>query len=127
MAAGVIFYILFALFVKHLLIDFPFYSNYICKNQKPDKSFLWSMHILFHGIATFFILWLMVMPLWICLSLACVDWVSHYMIDKIAIYCYEKYREDPVFAEKYYWVVDLDQYFHTLTYVVIAFLTLLLI
>jgi hypothetical protein len=126
MSAGVIFYILFALFIKHLLIDFPLYSRYICKNQEHDKTSLWSLHILFHGIATFAILWLMALPIWMCLLLACVDWVSHFTIDSIAIRFYEKYKVDPAFEEKYYWVVDLDQYFHTATYVVIAFIALIL-
>lgn len=126
MTFGIIFYVLFALFFKHFIVDFPIYSGYVCRNQQSHSSLLWMLHILVHGLATFFILHLVGLPLWICSMIALIDLGSHYIIDSISVYCYKRMITDPIFKEKFYWIPELDQYLHGLSYVSMAFLLVLL-
>lgn len=121
MSTGVIFYVLFSLFLKHLIIDFPIYSRYVCHDLSIVFSRLWYAHIILHGLATAFILYIISFPILICLLIGSVDTISHFLIDmadsRIATRC----KRDPVFSGKFRWVTSLDQYLHTFVYLCLTF------
>lgn len=125
MSTGIIFYVLFALFLKHLVIDFPIYSAYVCRDI-DTPGLLWYSHILLHGVATSCILYVMQIPLLVCIIIGAVDLLSHYAIDTVTVYCGRRGRTDPSFAASFRWVVNIDQYLHTLVYVSIVFALVLI-
>lgn len=120
MSAGIIFYVLFALFLKHLVIDFPIYSNYICRDI-DTPGVVWYTHIILHGLATAGVLLIIKIPLGICILLGIIDLFIHALIDALMIYCGKRCRNDANFKSKFSWVVNIDQYLHTLMYVFLTF------
>ena len=126
MSVGIVFYILFALFFKHVIIDFPLYVGQTDRPRQSHSIRLWAFHILLHGLATFFILYLISVPVLICSLLALIDTAVHSVVDYAANYFYKRYKTDAAFENKFHWVVELDQYLHCLIYVSMAFLLILL-
>lgn len=123
MAISIVFYILFVLFIKHLIIDFPIYTTYACKNIKIHETVLWYAHIIMHGIVTFILLWLISIPLWISILAALIDFTLHFIMDFFVV----RNTKLNNGIDKRPWVADIDQFFHCTVYVVITFIVFLLL
>lgn len=128
MTLGLAFFLIFALLIKHLIVDFPVYSGYICKKYGQSKNDIaWKIHILGHGVGTAFILLLVGIPVIPILILAAIDMVSHYVIDSIVVHVIGKLKTDQFYQENLFWVPELDQFLHCLIYVGMIFLLVFLI
>lgn len=117
MTTGMIFYVLFALFVKHLVIDFPIYTSYACRIHSEQRTPLWWLHIILHGVATAFLLWIITIPAWIAVLAGILDSVVHVSIDFIFYLLNKRFNVNL----SMWWIPDTDQYFHCLFYVMLTF------
>lgn len=113
MTTGMIFYVLFALFLKHLVIDFPIYTSYACRVRSEQRTSVWWLHIILHGVATAFLLWIMTIPAWIAVLAGIIDSVVHVSIDFIFYLLNKRFNVNLL--------SDTDQYFHCLFYVMLTF------
>lgn len=129
MSVGIIFYILLALFFKHAIINFPIYLGHTGRNTRtelrPDELRPWILHIILHGVATFIVLMLISMNVWVCIIAGLVDFVTHFVTDYYVLKCTIRYNIDKDFERKFFWIVKLDQYIHCLVYVLITIASVL--
>jgi len=125
MSIGVIFYVLFALLLKHLIIDFPVYSSYGSRDITTPHRPIWYIHIVLHGIATMFILYMMSFPFLVCVSLGMLDLISHYLIDSVSAFFGVKCRYNLEYSRRFSWIVNMDQFLHSVVYACLTFILVL--
>ena len=109
-------FVLNAMFLfKHFICDYPFQSSWMAlKKGNKDWDFFLPLlsHALVHGFATLFFVMLTAPHFW---WLALVDFVTHFIMDRIK--SGPKYLgrfNDP--AKHVYWnILGFDQFFHHLT------------
>jgi hypothetical protein len=126
MSTGIIFYVLFALLLKHLIIDFPVFSSYMPRDIINTHSSVWYAHILLHGLATMFILSMMSFSVPICVSLGLLDLVSHWLIDSMTISIGRKCKYNQEFSKNFSWIGNMDQFLHSVIYVGLTFMLVLI-
>jgi len=127
MSCGVVFFLLFALFFKHIVVDFPIYTQYVCRVRANSSAFAWKLHNVLHGLFTAFILFSINVPLWAIIAIGVGEMLFHYLVDSFTVYCVGRCKTDPVFEAKWYWSTELDQFIHCLSYVGIAYLVTMVI
>jgi len=104
---------LFLLFTKHLVIDFFLQRPYQYLNKGTYGHPGGILHAGLHGLAT----WAILGPL-----AAIIDTVVHYHIDWAKIKLNTKFELKPDNSEKYWWLLGIDQYLHSLTYLFLIML-----
>lgn len=106
--------ILFLLFVKHFIVDFPLQTSYQYLNKGKYLHFGGILHSSLHGVATF-ICFLFAAPD-LALIAATIDFVVHYHVDYLKVNVNNKFNWKPNTHEEFWWLLGLDQLIHTLTY-----------
>lgn len=121
MTVSLVFVIMFLLFLKHIIIDFPIYTYYVNRRYSTFYPVRMWLHTIAHGVATAAIIYFTVyyIPLWIPIVLGLFDSITHHTIDVTLMKmlakskCYENYRD------WYYWIPQLDQVLHAVVYIII--------
>lgn len=115
-----LFTILTLLFFKHFIVDFVLQTS----KQVEEKGIYGAPggieHSLQHAIATFFILFFFIA--WpIAVILAVIDGLVHYHIDWAKMNVGKKYKYTP--EDRGFWfLIGLDQFAHTATYLWICWI-----
>jgi hypothetical protein len=115
------FLLLIAYQVKHFIADFPLQREYMLKKTLPNWDFLLPLvtHCLVHALGTLILCLWLVPGLW---WLAIVDFVVHFIIDRV--------KSGPRYLGRYnnparssFWVVlGLDQMAHHITHIYFVFI-----
>ncbi len=109
--------ILFLLFTKHFVIDFPLQKPYQWMNKGTYGHPGGLLHSGLHGLGT----WLSLV--WFtpyAIALALFDFVVHYHIDWAKMNLNAKMGWGANTHEEFWWLLGLDQYIHSLTYIAIV-------
>ena len=120
MSVGLVFFLIFLLFIKHIIVDFPVYSGYLCRKYPDTFNRLWVLHIILHGVGALIVFFLLGLPLLPSFMIALFDSCSHFIIDATTTYCNNRNKVDIDFYNRFYWVPELDQFLHCLTYVLMV-------
>lgn len=135
-----IFVLLILYQIKHFLADFPLQNEYMLKKFLPGKEFILPLasHCLIHSVITFLITLGATQKLPISLYLAALDFVVHFIMDRIKASPKLLGRFKPLTAKEYmdssneqklhnkyfWWALGLDQGVHHLTHYLLIYLTL---
>lgn len=119
MSAEVLLLILVLLFTKHLIIDFPLQVPFHYLNKGIYGHCGGLSHSGLHGLGTFFVMVFFVGPQ-LAVNLAFLDGFIHYHIDWAKVNINNKFHLKPSNSEKFWWLLGLDQYLHSLTYLGMA-------
>lgn len=108
---------LFALQVKHFVIDFLMQTKYQWSNKGKLGHPGGILHATLHGVGT----WLVLMPLLpvsaiVVTLLALTDAVIHYFVDWAKVNINRVTGWTPTNSEKFWWLLGADQLIHQLTY-----------
>ncbi len=106
--------ILFLLFTKHFVIDFPLQKPYQWMNKGTYGHPGGLLHSGLHGLGTLLCL-IMFTPY--ALGLAVLDFAVHYHIDWAKMNLNSKMGWGANTHEEFWWLLGLDQYLHALTYI----------
>ena len=106
--------ILFLLFVKHFIVDFPLQTSYQYLNKGTYLHPGGLLHSSLHGVATF-LCFLFVAPS-LAVIAAIIDFVVHYHVDFMKVKINRKFNWKPDTHEQFWWLLGLDQLIHALTY-----------
>lgn len=107
--------ILFLLFLKHFIVDFPLQGPFQYKNKGTYGHPGGLLHSGMHGISTSLIFAFVTTPLLaICLGVA--DFLLHYHIDWAKMNLNKKLGYGPTTHEQFWWLLGLDQLLHAITY-----------
>jgi hypothetical protein len=112
--------LLFLLFTKHFIIDFPLQTKYQWSNKGTYLHPGGLLHSGLHGLATYFV-FVSYAP-YASIFLALIDFVIHYHIDWAKMNLNQKMGWGPLTHEKFWWLLGLDQYLHALTYLGLVWL-----
>jgi hypothetical protein len=116
--------ILFALFTKHLIVDFPLQKPYQFLNKHIYGHPGGLLHAGLHALGTLIALWLVTnqffLPLGVILLVAAADGAVHYHVDWAKMNLNKRLGWAPATHEEFWWLLGLDQYLHALTYLGIA-------
>lgn len=108
--------ILFWLFTKHLIVDFPLQAfPYQYKNKGTYGHPGGILHSGLHVLGTALVMVFFV-PTSVALMIALADGVLHYHIDWAKMNIGKKTGWGPTTHEQFWWLLGLDQYLHALTY-----------
>jgi hypothetical protein len=115
--------LMLALFTKHLIIDFVLQTPYQWMNKGTYGHPGGLLHAGLHGVWTMAILsFVVVLPFAAVLGL--VDAVVHYHIDWAKMNLNKRMGWTADKNPEFWWLLGLDQYLHTLTYLGILFVLL---
>ncbi len=121
MTTSIILWLLFGLFLKHFIVDFPMQQKWQYKNKGVYGHPGGLYHAGSHGIATFLVL--LMFPM-VSLSMACLlalfDAVAHYHIDWTKTNINQKMGWGPTTHEAFWILIGVDQFMHAVTYLAIA-------
>lgn len=106
--------VLLLLATKHLIIDFPLQTRYQWSNKGTYGHSGGLLHSGLHGLGTVLCLWWFT-PLAIIAGL--IDAVVHYHVDWAKMNLNRRLGLGPTTHEGFWWLLGLDQYLHTLTYI----------
>ena len=112
--------ILFLLFTKHFLIDFPAQTPYQWMNKGTYGHPGGLLHAGLHALGTLIVFLAVSASLEGALILALIDGILHYHIDwaKMRINAHYGWKAD---AHPEFWVLlGIDQYLHALTYLLLV-------
>jgi hypothetical protein len=109
--------IIFLLFTKHFIIDFPLQKPYQWMNKGTYGHPGGLLHSGLHGFGTFFVLFFFTPMAW---ALALLDFVVHYHVDWAKMRLNAKMGWGANTHEEFWWLLGLDQYLHALTYIAIV-------
>jgi len=113
--------LLLGLFTKHLIVDFPMQIPYHYLNKGTYGHPGGIQHSAFHGIGTTYVVWFTMSALTpLALIIGFVDFAIHYHVDWAKMNLNKKLGWGPTTHEEFWWLLGLDQYIHTLTYLGIA-------
>lgn len=115
--------IFFLLFTKHFIIDFPLQPKYQYSNKGTYGHPGGLLHSGLHALGTLLVLFWFVNPV-TALVLALVDGVLHYHIDWAKVNLNAKLGYGPTTHEEFWWLLGLDQYLHSVTYVFIVLMAI---
>jgi hypothetical protein len=107
-------FLIFLLFTKHFIVDFPLQFKYQWSNKGTYGHFGGILHSGLHGIGT-----------WLCFAFftpyaviyGIVDMIVHYHIDWAKMNLNARLGYGPNTHEQFWWLLGFDQYLHALTYI----------
>lgn len=107
--------LLVLLFTKHLIVDFPLQPRYQYENKGTYGHPGGLLHSCLHGVGTYLCLaWWAPMA---AFFLAIADAVIHYHIDWAKVNINKRLGWGPTTHEQFWWLLGLDQFLHSLTYI----------
>jgi hypothetical protein len=112
----VILWLLLGLFTKHFVVDFPLQTKFQWSNKGTYGHPGGFLHAWLHGIGTAIVIYMIFCDVVLSVAIGFVDAVIHYHIDWAKMNLNARYQLGPTTSEKFWWLVGLDQYLHTLTY-----------
>lgn len=112
--------LIFLLFLKHFIVDFPLQTKYQWSNKGTYLHPGGLLHSGLHGLGTYFV-FLAYAP-FASIFLALIDFVVHYHIDWAKMNLNSKMGWGPHTSEKFWWLLGLDQFLHALTYIGLVWL-----
>ena len=116
--------LIFLLFTKHLIVDFPlqFPRHYLNKGKYMHLGGI--EHAVLHGAGTaLVVIWFA--PPEVTLMISLVDALIHYHVDWAKMNLNAKLGYGPTTSEKFWWLLGLDQWLHAVTYIgLVAWLVL---
>lgn len=112
--------LIFLLFTKHFIIDFPLQGPYQWQNKGTYGHPGGLLHSGLHGIGTF-ICFYFVAP-HAAIYIALIDMLVHYHIDWAKMNINAKFGWAANTHPEFWWLLGLDQYLHTITYVGLVYL-----
>jgi Protein of unknown function (DUF3307) len=113
--------ILFLLFTKHFIVDFPLQTPYQYLNKGKYGHAGGLLHSALHGLATFIIFAIFLVSIKLALFLAIIDFVVHYHIDWAKVNINNRYGWKSDKHSQFWILLGLDQYLHALTYIGLVF------
>lgn len=105
--------------IKHLIIDFPLQTKYQYSNKGKYGHLGGLLHSFNHGIATFLIFSFFSKY---AIFLGIMDAIIHYHIDWLKVNININLNWKPDTHEEFWWLLGIDQFLHTLTYIFLIFL-----
>jgi Protein of unknown function (DUF3307) len=112
--------ILFFLFaVKHFIIDFPLQREFQWRNKGTYGHPGGIEHAGLHAFGTFFVLYITLLSFWPALVLGVFDGLVHYHIDWAKMTINSRKGWGPNTHAEFWWLLGLDQFLHSLTYILI--------
>lgn len=107
--------LIFLLFTKHLIVDFPLQGPFQWMNKGTYMHPGGLLHATLHGLTTMLCFWWYA-PL-ACIWLGIIDGIIHYHIDwaKMNLNAWFGWKADT--HEEFWWLLGVDQYLHALTYI----------
>lgn len=117
--------LLFWLFTKHFVCDFPLQVfPYMYKNKGTYGHEGGLLHAGIHGLGTLWAVYLSGVPvLPYCILLPALDMVLHYHIDWAKMNLNAIYGWTPTTSEEFWVLLGFDQYLHALTYFFLVWVT----
>jgi len=128
MSAELVLYILLALSVKHLVVDFFLQVPYHYLNKGTYGHFGGIEHAALHGFGTATVLMYFVQYANIRLGLdgvaflAVLDFFIHYHVDWAKMRLNSKMGWKPDNSEYFWWSLGVDQFLHTFTYLALVWM-----
>ena len=111
--------VLFLLFTKHFILDFPLQTQYQLQHKGTYGHLGGILHSGLHGIGT----WLSLVAFTpFAIWLAFVDFVVHYHIDWAKMHLNRITGWTPN-QNQFWWLLGLDQYLHAVTYIILVYFT----
>ena len=110
--------ILFLLFTKHFIVDFPLQNKYQWSNKGTYLHLGGILHAILHGIGTFVCIYWFHPSIAVYLALA--DTVIHYHIDWSKMNLNKKLGWGPTTHEQFWWLLGFDQWLHASTYILFS-------
>ena len=104
--------LLFALVIKHFIVDIGIQSH--ITGSPKHKYFSGHLHYFHHGVGAFFAT-LFVVPLQYALLIGILDYVVHWHIDWLKHHLNREIKAE-VRSSKWWWTMVLDQIAHTFFY-----------
>lgn len=112
--------ILFLLFLKHFIVDFPLQTSpYLYLNKGIYGHPGGIIHSGLHAIGTFVVL-LYFTPITIALLIGFIDGLIHYHIDWAKVKINKKMNWGPTTHNEFWILMGFDQFLHTMTYLAIV-------
>lgn len=109
--------------IKHFIVDFPLQGPYQWKNKGTYGHPGGILHAGLHGIGTFLcFVWLVVTP--VALMFGILDMIIHYHVDWAKMNINAKYGWRPDHHPEFWWLLGIDQFLHTMTYIFLIFILL---
>ncbi len=115
--------IVFLLFTKHFIVDFPLQVRYHYTNKGTYGHLGGICHAGMHAIGTGLTFFFFVSPT-LALTLALIDGIFHYHIDWAKMNLNKNLGWGPLTHEQFWWLLGLDQYVHALTYIGLIWIAL---
>lgn len=111
-------FLLWLLFVKHFVVDFPLQQPYQYLNKGTYGHPGGLLHSGLHGLGTYLCLfWFAPIA---AIYLAVADFVIHYHVDWAKVNINNKFGWGPTTHEQFWWLLGLDQLLHALTYIALV-------
>lgn len=112
--------LLFFLFTKHFIVDFPLQGPFQWKNKGTYGHPGGVLHAGLHGLGTLLSFLFAGSSIMLAVMAAIIDAVAHYHIDwvKMNVNAYYGFKSDT--HPEFWWLLGLDQYMHTMTYLFLA-------
>jgi Protein of unknown function (DUF3307) len=107
------------LFVKHFVVDFLLQRPYQYSNKGVYGHPGGVLHAGLHGTATMLCLRLFGYDVELVMILGLLDTVLHYHIDWAKVNINRHYGWTATTHEEFWWLMGLDQFLHTATYILI--------
>lgn len=114
--------ILFLLFTKHFIVDFPLQTPFQWMNKGTYGHAGGILHATLHAVGTLGIFLLFYASIEGAFILAFIDGVVHYHIDWAKMNINKKYGWQPDKHPEFWILLGLDQYLHALTYLLLVFI-----
>lgn len=111
--------LVFLLFTKHFIIDFPLQIRYHWENKGTYGHEGGLYHAGMHGLGTS-LCFLLVSPS-VAITAGVVDFILHYHIDWAKMNLNRFLGYGPTTHEQFWWLLGLDQYLHALTYIALVY------
>jgi len=112
--------ILLLLTIKHFVVDFLLQNKFQWSNKGTYGHLGGVLHAALHGIGTFLCLIFFVDYWGIAWILSLFDSVIHYHIDYCKMNINARMGWGPTTHEQFWWLLGLDQFLHSLTYLAIV-------
>lgn len=110
--------LLFLLFLKHFIFDFLLQPKWMWANKGKFGHIGGVAHAALHGIATYIILHFLKYP---AFGFALLESGLHYHIDWAKMNISKHFNLTPTSSEKWFYILGLDQFLHSLCYLAIAY------
>lgn len=107
-------WLMLALGVKHLIIDFFLQTRYQYSNKGRYGHPGGILHAALHALGTWAVF--VVATPW-ALTLAVLDAIIHYHVDWSKVNINNYFGWTPTTSEAFWWLLGIDQFLHFLTYI----------